>query len=232
MRARRLHPAWLAAAAAALFAATARPAAAGDAWELSGSVHVASDERDRGLSLTGQDPGGGGELFLDHRDGWFAGLSARRVDLPSGEEAEITGVLGRTGAAGAYDWAVNLSFTGLAGGRGRVFAEARAEVSRDFGLAIAYARLAAAPDGRWLERDGFVGDASFGLEAPVPHAPRLALFAEIGVEWPAETHARGHWRLGGRLRAGPLLLSVAYEDTTSALRIGRAGVLARLSLPF
>lgn len=232
MRGRRIHRAWLVAAAPALFAAMVRPAAADDAWALSGSVHVASDERDRGLSLTAKDPGAGGELFLDHRAGWFLGLTIRRIDLPTGEDAEIAGVLGRTGSAGAYDWAVNLSLTGLAGGRGRVFAEARAEVSRDFGLAIAYAQLAAAPDGRWLERDGFVGDARFGLEAPVPQAPRLALFAEIGVEWPARTHARGHWRIGGRLRAGPLLISVAYEDTTSALAIARAGVLARLSVPF
>ena len=208
------------------------PAAAGDVWSLSGRVYVASEERDRGLSLTARDPGGGGGLFLDHADGWFLGLRARRVALATGEDGELVGILGRTGALGAYDWAVNLAVHGLVGGRGRVFAEASAEVSRDFGLLLAYTRLSAAPDGRWLERSGFVGDARFGVEAPVPHLPDLALFGEVGVEWPARRHARGSWRLGGRWVVGPFLLSLAYVDSTSALRIGRAGLAARLSWAF
>ncbi len=208
------------------------PAVAGETWSLSGRLYVASEERDRGLSLTAKDPGGGGELFLDHARGWFLGIRARRVALVTGEDGELVGIFGRTGAVGAYDWAVNLAVHGLVGGQGRVFAEASAEVSRDFGLLLAYARLSAAPDGRWLERSGFVGDARIGIEAPLPHRPALALFGEIGAEWPARTDTRGHWRLGGRWAVGPFLLSLAYVDSTSGLRIGRAGLVAELSWSF
>ncbi len=207
-------------------------AVAGNVWSLSGTVYVASDERDRGMSLTAKDPGGGGELFLDHVRGWFLGIKARRVVLVTGEDGELVGIFGRTGEMGAYDWAVNLTVHGLVGGRGRVFAEANAEVSRDFGLLLVHARLSAAPDGRWLERSGFIGDARFGIEAPVPHLPHLALFGEIGAEWPTRTHPRGYWRLGGRLAVGPFLLSLAYLDTTSARTIGRAGLAATLSWSF
>ncbi|RMF65983.1 MAG: hypothetical protein D6740_13530 [Alphaproteobacteria bacterium] len=209
-----------------------KPAIAGGAWSLSGGVYVTSDERERGLSLTGKDPGGGGELFWDHADGWFLGIRARRVALATGEDGELVGIIGRTGQAGAYDWAVNLAVHGLVGGEGRIFAEGSAEVSRDFGLLLAYARLAVAPDGRWLERSGFVADGRFGVEVPVPNLPDLALFGEMGAEWPGRTHPRGHWRLGGRVALGPLLLRIAYEDTTSALAIGRAGVVATLSWSF
>jgi len=207
-------------------------AAAGEAWSVSGTVYGASDARERGLSLTAKDPGGGGELFLDHARGWFLGIKAQRMALVTGEDGELVGILGRTGETGAYDWAVNLAVHGLVGGRGRVFVEANAEMSRDFGLLLAYARLSAAPDGRWLERGGFVGDTRFGIEAPVPHRPFLALFGEIGMEWPTRTHPRGYWRLGGRVAVGPFLLSLAYVDTTSALTIGRAGFAAKLSWSF
>lgn len=198
----------------------------------SGTLFVTSDLRDRGVSLSGRDPSGGGALYHDRADGFYGGLSVRRIDDPRGNDVMASLHLGRSGIIGAYDWNLDLSGDLLLGEDAFFYPEITFDLSRDFGLAIFSAGTALAPDGRWLVPGKAAIDWHGGIEWPVPRAPWLAVTVAGGVEFQDKAGDNGYWRLG--LVAGwrSFRLTLAYEDSSLSLRRARAGVVARLGWDF
>ncbi len=217
--------------ATAAFAATAG-ARAQEATGWSGRLTAASDLRDRGVSLSDRDPTGGGEIYYDRDDGLYVGIVLSRVDDPVGNDGMASLHLGKGGVVGAYDWNLDLAGDLLVGADAFFYPEISFDLSRDFGLVIFGAGTTLAPDGRWLVPGKVSVDLHGRVAWPVPRAPWLAFTASGGVEFQQGAPDNGYWRLA--LVAGwrSFTFTLAYEDSSLALRRARGGVLVRFGWDF
>lgn len=211
----------------------ALPAAAEDGIALSGTLGIASDRIDRGLSLSGEDPSGSAELFLDHANsGLFGGLVLARTDDPVGNDLLLEGTLGIARPIGAWNLDLSGRVTSLQGEDSFAFPEVSARLWRDFGLFYTAAGVSWAPDGRWFVRDRNTVYSYVETEVPIPRLPWLAATGHVGLEAIDGAKDKVDWGIG--LAAGwkSLELTLGYEDSDSGARIGNARAVAALRFHF
>lgn len=210
-----------------------RPAVAEDAIALSGTLGVASDRVDRGLSLSGEDPSGSAELFLDHeKSGLFAGLLLARADDPAGNDLLFEGTLGIARPVGAWNLDLSGRIASLHGEDSFAWPEVSARLWRDFGLFYTAVGVSYAPDGRWFVRDRDTVYSYVEAEVPIPRLPWLAATGHLGLEAIDGAKDKVDWGVG--LAAGwkSLEFTVGYEDSDSDARIGNARAVAALRFHF
>ncbi|RMD89100.1 MAG: hypothetical protein D6807_04380 [Alphaproteobacteria bacterium] len=208
------------------------PPAVAQGWDVSATVRGESDHVDRGLTLSGGDPAATATLYLDHESGLYGSLSLSRIDDRRGNDGRVEGVVGQRFEVGAYVLDLSAAVDGFFGADGYLYPEFQARVSRDLGLFYAAAGVAYAPDGRWFLRNRGSVYGWLETEIPLPRIAWLAATAHVGRESLAGTRDRTDWGLGLVASHDRFDVSLAYEDSNSRLRIGRARVVAALSLYF
>lgn len=203
-----------------------------NAQTVTGHLAVLSDYVDRGLSLSGEDLAGQGQIFADADFGLYGGLFVSSVQDGRGNDVEVEAILGYGRQFGAYDLDVSLSADSFHGADSFVFPEIAARLSRDLGLAYLAAGIAYAPDGRWRVRNEQTLYSYGELEIPVPRLPWLAATAHVGWTAIADSPDRLDWGTG--LVAGwrRFELSLAYEDSDAGGGIAGARAVAALRIYF
>ena len=204
-------------------------------WSLDGYVSLGTDYRDRGLSLTKDDPVLVGNMTLGHTAGWYAGVKAAYLanGFPFNGQAEF--FLGRSFESNTgyiYDLSLELdTYWGDKGDNialfpngpaldGRYsFPEINASVARDFGLIYTRMGLAYAPDGRWSNMDGNSLYGYMDVDIPIPMMPELTFIGHMGYDVIGNGYKnRFDWGAGISAFVNDTEFTLMYEKATGDTR--------------
>lgn len=209
----------IAASLAALLASSV-PALAQEAgpWSVEGRVGVVSDYRDRGYTLSAEDPVLQGEATLSHASGLYAGVWGSGIEEygvgPDGDGAtvEVTLYAGWTGSAGGFDIDLGVWSNVYPDGDDVNYVEFPVQIGRTFGDATFSTGVVWAP-----AQTGTGDEANTWVWTRADYAPE---------SWPVSLHAMvGHedggfapdgktdWRVGLEAPVGAFTLGVDWVDS-------------------
>lgn len=209
----------IAASLAALLASSV-PALAQEAgpWSVEGRVGVVSDYRDRGYTLSAEDPVLQGEATLSHASGLYAGVWGSGIEEygvgPDGDGAtvEVTLYAGWAGSAGGFDIDLGVWSNVYPDGDDVNYVEFPVQIGRTFGDATFSTGVVWAP-----AQTGTGDEANTWVWTRADYAPE---------SWPVSLHAMvGHedggfapdgktdWRVGLEAPVGAFTLGVDWVDS-------------------
>lgn len=187
-------------------------------WTVEGRVGVVSDYRDRGYTLSDQDPAPQGELTVGHASGlyggvWGSGIAEYGVGADGdGAEIEVTLYAGWAGAVGGFDLDLGVWQNVYPDGDEVNYVEFPLQVGRAFGDATLSTGVVWAP-----AQAGTGDEANTWVWTRADYAPEA---------WPVSLHAQlGHedggfapdgktdWRVGLAAPAGPFTLGLDWVDS-------------------
>ena len=196
------------------------------AIEISGYVGGVTDYRDRGLSLSDQDPTVIAAVSLNHKSGFYVGVQGALIDDQFGRDAQTEFYAGYQYDSGSfvYDFSAELdSFFG--GANTEYFPEFKASVARDFGIVYVKSGLAYAPEGRWNTPGVDSLYWSTNLELPVPTLPALTVISRLGYDIRDNRSDLWDWSVGLSAFVGDVEFSLVYEDSSLDQDIGDGAIL-------
>ncbi|MDP3802443.1 TorF family putative porin [Brevundimonas sp.] len=201
-------------------AASGAPALAQEAgpWSVEGRVGVVSDYRDRGYTLSGEEPALQGEATLSHASGLYVGVWGSTIEEygigsdGDGAEVEVTLYAGWAGAVAGFDVDAGVWTNVYPDGDDVNYVEFPLQAGRTFGDATFSAGVVWAPS-----QTGTGDEANTWVWTRADYAPEA---------WPVSLHAAlGHedggfapdgktdWRLGVAAPLGGFTLGVDWVDS-------------------
>jgi len=211
-----------------LAAATTTQSAAQDndgGISLDGYIGLASDFRDRGLSLSDKDPALMGSVGLFSDSGFYGGVTAAIVDDGQGGDTKTEFYAGYQIDKGDYIYDLSFELDSFHGEGSRFYPEFKATMARDFGLAFIRGGASYAPDGRWSNPDIDSTYIFVDLDVPVPTLPELTVISRFGYDIRAGRSNLWDWGVGLSAFIDDVELSLMYEDSTLDQRIGNGAVI-------
>lgn len=199
--------------------------------EVSGYIGGVTDYRDRGLSLSDQDPTVVGSVAFTHKSGFYAGTKAALIDDQFGRDVQAEFFAGYQYDAGdfVYDFSAELdSFFG--DGENQYFPEFKASVSRDFGLIYVRSGFAYAPEGRWNTPGVDSLYWSLDAEIPVPTASEFTIITRYGYDFRQGRRDVADWAVGLSAFISDVELSLMYEGAALDQEIGDDAIVFGLRL--
>ena len=214
--------------AAALLAMPGAVEAQDPEWTVEGRVGVVSDYRDRGYTLSGEEPALQGEVTLGHASGFYTGVWGSSIEEygvgPDGDgaEVEVTLYAGWAGVVGGFDVDVGVWQNLYPDGDEVNYVEFPLQVGRTIGAATFTTGVVWAPS-----QTGTGDEANTWVWTRAEYAPEA---------WPVSLHATlGHedggfapdgktdWRVGVEAPVGALILGVDWVDSDTEDRavVGR-----------
>jgi uncharacterized protein (TIGR02001 family) len=209
-----------AAAALMLAVASAAPAFAQDAgpWTVEGRIGAVSDYRDRGYTLSAEDPAVQGEVTVSHASGFYGGVWGSGIDDygigadGDGARIEVTLYAGWAGSVSGFDIDLGVWQNVYPDGDDVNYVEFPLQVGRTFGDTTLTTGVVWAPS-----QTGTGDEANTWVWTRAEYAPEA---------WPVSLHASlGHedggfapdgktdWRLGVAAPVGPFTLGVDWVDS-------------------
>ena len=218
----------IAASLAALCASSAPAFAQDPEWTVDGRIGVVSDYRDRGYTLSDEEPAVQGEITLGHASGlyggvWGSGIAEYGVG-PDGDgaEVEVTLYAGWAGEVAGFEVDVGVWQNLYPDGDGVNYVEFPLEAGRSFGDVAFSLGVIWAPT-----QTGTGDDENRWIWTRAEYAP---------PSWPVSLHASlGHedggfapdgktdWRVGVAAPVGAVVLGVDWvdSDTEDSAVVGR-----------
>ncbi len=208
------------AAGLAALAASGTPAFAQDAgpWSVEGRIGVVSDYRDRGYTLSDEQPAIQGEATLSRETGLYAGVWGASIAEygvgPDGDGAtvEVTLYAGWAGSAAGFDIDLGAWSNVYPDGDDVNYVEFPVQIGRTFGGATFSTGVVWAPS-----QTGTADEADTWVWTRAEYAPEA---------WPVSLHAMvGHedggfapdgktdWRVGVEAPVGPVTLGLDFVDS-------------------
>ncbi|MCK0068215.1 TorF family putative porin [Kordiimonas laminariae] len=184
------------------------------AWSLDGYVALATDYRDRGLTLSDRDPSYYGSLSLSHEKGWFFGVDAARIDDQRGGDVRTEFFVGYQIDAGDFIYTLSAEVDAIHGNGSQYYPEFKASIARDFGLAYISSGFSVAPDGRWNTPDVDSYYSYVDLEVPVPTMPELTLITHVGYDIRDGRSDLWDWSAGLSIFVNDFELTLTFEDNS------------------
>jgi uncharacterized protein (TIGR02001 family) len=201
--------------------------------EINGYVGGVTDYRDRGLSLSDQDPTVVAALSIRHKSGFYIGTQGALIDDQFGRDGQLEFFAGYQFESGGFEYDISAELDSFFGGvRDEYFPEFKASVARDFGIAYIKTGLAYAPEGRWNTPgvDSLYWSTNF--EFPVPTLPALTLISRVGYDFRQDRSDLWDWSVGLSAFVGDVEFSVAYEDSSLDQAIGDDAIVFGARLYF
>lgn len=201
-------------------AASGAPALAQEAgpWSVEGRIGVVSDYRDRGYTLSAEEPVLQGEATLSHTSGLYVGVWGSGIEEygigPDGDGAgvEVTLYAGWAGAVAGFDLDAGVWANAYPDGEDVNYVEFPLQAGRTFGDATFSAGVVWAP-----AQTGTGDEADTWVWTRAEYAPEA---------WPVSLHATlGHedggfapdgktdWRLGVEAPLGGFILGLDWVDS-------------------
>lgn len=187
-------------------------------WTVEGRVGVVSDYRDRGYTLSDEEPAVQGEITVGHASGLYGGVWGSGIDEygvgPDGDGAEIEVTLyaGWAGAVGGFDVDVGVWRNLYPDGDEVDYVEFPLQVGRSIGAATFTTGVVWAP-----AQTGTGDEANTWVWTRAEYAPGT---------WPVSLHAQlGHedggfapdgktdWRVGVEAPAGAFTVGLDWVDS-------------------
>lgn len=189
--------------------------------EITGYVGGVTDYRDRGLSLSDQDPTIVAALSVNHKSGFYVGTQGALIDDQFSRDAQLEFYAGYRFEARGFEYDISAELDSFFGGASdEYFPEFKASIARDFGLAYIKSGFAYAPEGRWNSPGVDSLYWSTNLEVPVPTLPALTVISRLGYDIRQNRSDLWDWSFGLSAFVGDLELSIVYEDSTLDQEIG------------
>ena len=198
------------------------------AWTVEGRIGVVSDYRDRGYTLSNEDPSLQGEVTVSHASGVYAGVWASTIEEygvgPDGDgaEVEVTLYSGWAGVLAGFDIDVGVWQNIYPDGDEVNYVEFPVQAGRTFGETTFSAGVI------WAPSQTGVGDqANTYVWTRADFAPEswpIGLHATIGHEDGGfAPDGNTDWRLGLEAPMGDLTLGVDWvdSDTEDSAVVGR-----------
>ncbi|UTW54875.1 TorF family putative porin [Kordiimonas sp. SCSIO 12610] len=183
--------------------------------EITGYVGGVSDYRDRGLSLSDQDPTLVAAVTLNHKSGFYIGTQGALIDDQFDRDTQLEFYAGYKFESNGFEYDVSAELDSFFGGNGdEYFPEFKASIARDFGIAYLKSGLAYAPEGRWNTPGIDSLYWSTNLELPVPTLPALTIISRLGYDIRQNRSDIWDWSAGLSAFVGDVEFSLVYEDST------------------
>lgn len=204
---------------AALLASSV-PALAQEAgpWSVEGRVGVVSDYRDRGYTLSNEEPVLQGEVTLSHASGLYGGVWGSGIEEygvgPDGDgaEVEVTLYAGWAGSAGGFDLDLGVWSNVYPDGDDVNYVEFPLQAGRTFGNATFSTGVVWAPS-----QTGTGDEANTWVWTRAEYAPEawpVSLHAMIGYEDGGfAPDGKTDWRVGVTAPLGAFTLGVDWVDS-------------------
>jgi uncharacterized protein (TIGR02001 family) len=183
-------------------------------WSLDGFVGVATDYRDRGLSVSDRDFTAHGSIGLFHSSGFSGGMDLAGISDGLGSDVRTEFFAGYSMDNGDYVYDFSVELDVFHGDSSRYYPEFKAAISRDFGLAFIRGGIAFAPDGRWSSPDLDSYYTFADLEIPVPTIPELTLMTHIGYDARDGASDLLDWSVGLSAFVQNFEVTLAFEDSS------------------
>lgn len=196
------------------------------ALEFDGYVGLASDFRDRGLSLSAKDPVFVASVGAFHENGLYGGIVGAYLGEDGIGDAKAEFYAGYQMDRGDYIYDFSVELDSYHGDTSKYFPEFKATVARDFGLAFIRGGAAYSPDGRWSDPDRDSFYLYTDLEVPVPNMPELTIISRLGYDMRQDRTNVWDWGIGVSVFINQIELSVMYEDSGRDSDMGTGAIVA------
>jgi uncharacterized protein (TIGR02001 family) len=185
------------------------------AFLVDASLTLASDYRDRGLSVSDGKPAMQGEITVTHhRSGLFATAFVSTVAEDAGANLELSATFGISRNIG--NWTIGAGITGTfyPGDPGTASYELQAIAERPIGAGRWGVELAYAPKQANLGGEDNIYVGTFG-EMPLGKLP-LSVHGSVGVEHGDGGDYKVDWSVGTEIELGKFAVDLSYIDTARA----------------
>lgn len=191
-----------------------------------------SDNRFRGISLSGKDPAFQPGFTVSHKSGLYASVWGSNVAENDGDDIEVDLIGGFATTLGTFDVDVNATYYVYPGASELNYAEFIGNVSHAVGPATVGAVFAFTPkqDDAAPKRGIY-----YGLNGELPLAETgVSLTASFGIEDNAFYDNKRDWSVGIAAEVFGFSLGAAYVDTshTGGDPLGKAGIVVSISRAF
>lgn len=203
-----------------------------DPIEFDGYISVATDHRDRGVSLSGSDPALTGSLTI-YKGGFFAGAFGAWAKDLNDQKAQTEFFVGYMMPLGGWDLTLAGELDSFHGnGDSSFYPEIKASLSRDYGLAYVNGGVSWSMDGRWHNPDGDDVYTWIDLDVPIPTLPEFTVVAHAGRDFISGYDNVTDWSIGVSAFVKDFEITASYVDTTYADNRGKGAFLASLKFYF
>ncbi|WP_417450000.1 TorF family putative porin [Kordiimonas sp.] len=183
-------------------------------YSIDGYVGIASDYRDRALSLSEKDPSIMASVGLYHDNGFYLGGGIAAISASAGGDAKANIYAGYNFDAGSFTYDLSVELDSIHGDGSSYYPELTGTVSRDFGLVFIRTGATYAPDGRWSAPDSDSFYLFTDLEVPVPTLPELTIISRLGYDMRQDRANLWDWGVGLSAFINTFELTLMYEDSS------------------
>lgn len=203
-----------------------------DPLEFDGYISVATDHRDRGVSLSGSDPALTGSLTIS-KGSFFAGVFGAWAKDLNGRETQTEFFAGYMMPLGGWDLALSGELDSFHGnGSSSFYPEVKAAISRDYGLAYVNGGVSWSMDGRWDNPNNDSVYTWLDVDVPIPSLPEYTIIAHFGHDFIDGSNNVTDWSIGMSAFIKDFEVSASYVDTTYDDNRGKGAFLASLKFYF
>jgi uncharacterized protein (TIGR02001 family) len=203
-----------------------------DPLEFDGYISVATDHRDRGVSLSGSDPALTGSLTVS-KGSFFAGAFGAWAKDLNGRETQTEFFAGYILPLGGWDLTLSGELDSFHGnGSSSFYPEVKASLSRDYGLAYVSGGLSWSMNGRWNNPYNDSTYTWLDVDVPIPSLPEYTIIGHIGHDFIDGNSNVTDWSIGMSAFIKDFEVSASYVDTTYKDSRGKGAFLASLKFYF
>ena len=203
-----------------------------DSMEIDGYISVATDHRDRGVSLSDADPALTGALTVS-KGGFFAGAFGAWAKDLNGRETQAELFAGYMMPLGGWDLTLSGELDTFHSPESSTFyPEIKANLSRDYGLAYVNAGMSWSMEGHWNNPDADSIYSWVDLDVPIPSMPEFTVIGHLGRDFVSGRDNVTDWSIGMSAFIKDFEVSASYVDTTYNDRRGKGAFLAALKFYF